>query len=215
MTITEKVYSALLIILVTLLSGGLAYGAVAAVRALVRAWASLDPQVEAGIIVGAATVLVSVIGVVVGKHLETRLLIRKEHREKKSPVYEKLIEFMFRASKDIRTGNTPPEEDFLDSMMVLSQNIMVWGSDDVLVAWVLWRQSGTDWATFKTGATDDSAHLMEKLIYAIRRDLGHGKKDLPRGAALAVLWSNIGKRKAAKGRQKDDPQSLPPAPNPG
>ena len=109
-------------------------------RATVRVLESLDSGIAVAIIAAAATVFVSVLSIVIGKVYESRALIQKEHREKKIPVYEDLIKFMFRVLMGTKTGDIPSEKEMIEFMSGFTQRMMVWGSDDVLYAWVQWRR---------------------------------------------------------------------------
>jgi len=163
-----------------------AYGLYIVVRESVRVFTSLDSDIAVSIIAAAATVFVSVLSIVLGKVYEARSLVQKEHREKKVPVYEDLMQFMFRVLMSSKTGEAVPEKEMLDFMIRFNQRIMVWGSDEVLASWVAWRRSAV------TGA--DPYGLMfsyEKLVLSIRRDLGHANKGLGTGDILRLFVNDI------------------------
>lgn len=173
-----------------LLLGGLACGLFVAVRATFQVLASINSSLAVAIIGASATVLVAVLSVVLGKIYEARSLIQKEHREKKIPVYEDLIAFVFRVLMGARTGRSPSEQEMIEFMMGFTQRVMVWGSDEVLTAWVKWRRL----ATSEVEMRSDPMKLMrnyEELILAIRRDLGHRNKGLQSGDILALFINDI------------------------
>lgn len=173
-----------------LLLAALAYGAFVAVRAAARVLASLDSDIAVAIIAAAATAFISVLSIVLGKAYESRALVHREHREKKIPVYEDLIKFMFRILMGAKTGDAPSEKEMLDFMSDFNQRIMVWGSDDVLAAWVKWRRAATSEADVKANPMEVML-LYEQLILTIRRDLGHKNKNLGRGDVLALFVNDI------------------------
>jgi len=163
-----------------------AYGLYVIVRESVRVFTSLDSDIAVAIIAAAATVFVSVLSIVLGKVYEARSLVQKEHREKKVPVYEDLMQFMFRILMSGKTGESVSEKEMMDFMVNFNQRIMVWGSDEVLASWVAWRK----------GAVSGSEPLRlmfryEELILAIRRDLGHGNKKLSTGDILSLFVNDI------------------------
>lgn len=166
------------------------YGALVAVRAAARVLASLDSDIAVAIIAAAATAFVSVLSIVLGKAYEARALIRREHREKKTPVYEDLIKFMFRILMGTKTGDTPTEKEMLDFMSDFNQRIMVWGSDDVLAAWVKWRRMAVNEEELKANPIKLML-LYEQLILTIRRDLGHKNNNLGAGDVLALFVNDI------------------------
>lgn len=167
-----------------------AYGAFVAIRAIASILVSLDSDIAVAIVAAAATVFVSVLSIVLGKVYESRAQIEKEHREKKIPVYEDLLKFMFDILMGGKTGTKPSESDMLVFMMNFTQRIMVWGADDVVAAWVKWKTSAADEEKAKANA-HHVMFLYEDLIKAIRRDLGHKNKGLERGDLLALFITDI------------------------
>lgn len=173
-----------------LLLAAFAYGSFVALRAAVRVLSSLDSDIAVAIVAAAATAFVSVLSIVLGKAYESRSVVQREHREKKIPVYEDLIKFMFRILMGVKTGEAPTEKEMLEFMSDFNQRIMVWGSDDVLAAWVKWRRT----ATSEADARANPMKLMllyEQLILTIRRDLGHKNKNLGTGDVLALFVNDI------------------------
>ena len=158
--------------------------------ALISAFSGLDAKFGAALVVAAGTVIVSVMSVVVSRFLETRTTIRKELREKKIPVYEDLISFMFKILMASKTGDEVTEQDMLKFMSDFTQRSMVWASDDVLNAWIKFRGASTNEAEI----IKNPFLLMfvyEDLIRAIRKDLGHKNKDLSQGKLLSLFINDI------------------------
>ncbi len=176
-----------------------AYGLFVSVRGAMRVLASLDSDLAIAIIAAAATVLVSVLSIVLGKAYESLALIQREHREKKIPVYEDLIKFMFRILMGSKTGDGPTEKEMLGFMSDFNQRIMVWGSDDVLAAWVKWRRAATSEANVKADPMKVML-LYEQLILTIRHDLGHRNKNLGQGDVLALFVNDIDQALKKKSR---------------
>ncbi|MCW5892623.1 MAG: hypothetical protein KIT14_19080 [bacterium] len=168
----------------------LLYGTIVAVRAGARVLASLDSDIAVAIIAAAATAFVSVLSIVLAKAYEARALVLKEHREKKTPVYEDLIKFMFRILMGAKTGKAPTEKEMLDFMSDFTQRVIVWGSDDVLAAWVKWRRTAVNAEALKTNPMTLML-LYEQLILTIRRDLGHKNQNLRTGDVLALFVNDI------------------------
>jgi hypothetical protein len=170
----------------------LACGLFATVRVAMRGLASLDSDISVATIAAAATVFVSVLSIILGKVYESRALIQREHREKKIPVYEDLIEFMFRILMGTKTGSPPTEEEMMRFMSNFNQRIMVWGSDDVLAAWVNWRRVATRQEVGNASVQGVKImFLYEELILTIRKDLGHKNKELGSGDILALFINDI------------------------
>jgi len=180
------------------LLGALGYGLFVAVRAALKVLASLDSDIAVAIIAAAATAFVSVLSIVLGKAFESRAILRREHRERKIPVYEDLIKFMFRILMGSKTGEVPTEKEMLEFMSDFNQRIMVWGADDELAAWVRWRRAATDPADLKAHPMNLML-LYEKVILTIRRDLGHNNRNLDTGDILALFINDIDQQLARGG----------------
>jgi hypothetical protein len=202
MTMNPKTRQTLSALVGLAVLAALSYGAFVAVRAATRVLASLDSDIAVAIIAATATAFISVLSIVLGKVYESRALVLKEHREKKTPVYEDLIKFMFRILMGAKTGDTPTEKETLDFMSDFTQRIMVWGSDDVLAAWVKWRRTAVNAEALKANPMK-LLLLYEQLILTIRRDLGHKNRNLGAGDVLALFVNDIDQQ--LKGRPANKP----------
>lgn len=67
----------------------------------------INPELAVGIIAACATVFVSVATVVISKKQEQKTLVESNIRQKKIPIYEKIIEFIFRLTFQDKTGAKP------------------------------------------------------------------------------------------------------------
>jgi hypothetical protein len=173
-----------------LIFAALLYGVFIIVSAATRVLTSLDSDIAVAIIAAAATAFVSVLSIVLAKAYEARALVRKEHREKKTPIYEDLIKFMFRTIMGTKTGNIPSEKETLDFLTDYTQRIMVWGSDDVLAAWVKWNRTSANIKELRENPINLML-LFEQLILTIRRDLGHKNINLHTGDLLSLFINDI------------------------
>lgn len=152
--------------------------------------ASLDSDIAVAIVAASAAGFVSVLSLVLSKAYESNALVRKEHREKKVPTYVALIEFVFRVVMGEKLGNKPSDAEILEFIYKFNQDIMIWGSDEVLGVWVKWRRTAMNAAEMKQNPMH-LIYLYEDLILAIRRDLGHKNRNLVRGDILSVFVSDI------------------------
>lgn len=189
---SPKIRQALSVIIGLLLTVSAVYFIYAGVRAIIRVFLSLNSDLAVAIIAAAATVLVSVISIVLAKVYEARELIKKEHREKKIPVYEELINFMVRILMSSKTGDAPSMQAIMDFMKDFTQKIMVWGSDDVLSAWVEWRRANLNEEKIKPDPAS-TLFAFEKLILVIRKDLGHKNAQIERGDILTIFINDMDK----------------------
>ena len=167
---------------------GLVWGLYTVLARLVAHLMTLSPNVAASIIAASATVLVATLSVLLAKRLEIRTLIFKEHRDKKIPIYESLIKFFFDAMFKAKKGAPVSEAEILDFLQGFVEKITVWGSDDVLKAVIAFKSQAPD-----VIAQDPAKSLfvLENMLFAIRRDLGHKNKNLKQGDLLSLFVTDI------------------------
>jgi len=169
-----------LIVLLALLAC-LGAGAWGAWKALTR----LSPQVSTAVIAGVVTVLVSVFSVLWSKRVDKQREIEQEQRKQKIPVYEEFIAFLFRILLADKLGDQPvTEKEMMKFVSGFAQKILVWGSDDVLAAYAVFRRLG-DTSSVQT------VLAIEKLLFAIRADVGHRNKNLRTGDLLSIFVNDL------------------------
>lgn len=157
-------------------------------RLLWEAFSQVNSTVATGMVTASATIIVSVISVLVAKRLEFRAALAKEHREKKIPFYEGMVNFIFRMTFADKLGLEPiTEKEMAQQMASFTENLIVWGADEVIDAWFKFRNKSLN-------SDIGSVTLMfeiEDLLLAIRRDLGHENKGLTRGKVLGLFINDI------------------------
>jgi hypothetical protein len=117
-------------------------GAFFLLRFLWVVFQGVNPTVGAGFVAAAATIMVSVISVLIAKRLEQRTLLMKEHRDKKIPFYEEMVQFVFRMAFADKLGLPAlTEQQIVEKMAGFTQNLVVWGSEGVILAWFTFRNS--------------------------------------------------------------------------
>lgn len=175
------------------LLGGAAYGLVIAIRASFQVLTTLNSDIAVAIIAASATAFVSAVSIVLGKIYESHLTVQKELRERKVLAYEGLLSFIFKVFMGGKIGKAPTEEEMVQFMFEYNQKMMIWGSDSVLAEWSTWRkllQENVD--------SDGKAFLpamlqYEKLIFAVRKDLGHKNTNIKPGDVLALFINDLHK----------------------
>jgi len=150
---------------------------------------SIDPQLGAGLIVASATVIVSVISILFSKRQEHKIDISNQLREKKLPIYEKIIEVIFLITFAEKIGKEQPsEEELIKFFADTTRDLVIWGSKDILVAF----------ANFKDGIAElsegeNAAKAMisvEDFLFALRKDLGHSDSK-KRGDILRLYINDL------------------------
>ena len=169
---------------------GLGWGLYTVLQRLTAHLTTLNPNVLASIIAATATVLVATVTVLLAKYFETRTLVFKEHRDKKVPIYEKLIKFFYDTMYQSKEGKTVSEAEMVKFLKGFVEELTVWGSDDVLKAFGDFKRQSPE-----VIAQDPAKSLfvLENMLFAIRRDLGHKNKNLTQGDILALFVTDIDK----------------------
>jgi hypothetical protein len=154
------------------------------------AFSSLNPTVAAGLLVASATIIVSIISVLISKQIERKTIISNELREKKVPIYEELIEFIFRVTFSQKKGEEPiSEKELTEKMIKFTQNLVIWGADEVINAFYKFRMAGVE---MQTGAPSiEIMFRVEDMLFAIRKDLGHKNKGMKQGKILGLFVNDI------------------------
>ena len=172
-----------LLILVGLLVGG-GYAVYVGVR-------------DAPSVVGAlVTALGAVLAVVAGRIYETRMAIEQARRERMAPIYERLFETFYSGA----SGKEVAEEEMQAFFEQLAQRLIVWGPTPVIHAFTKWKNEvqlheGSPQALFE----------FEKLLLAMRLDLGTKSSDLASGDLLRVFINDVDDHLPApeSGEQRD------------
>lgn len=165
------------------------FGIYKIIQSLLNIFAQLNPTVVAGIIAATATIMVSVFSVLVAKHLEQKAVLLKEHRERKTPIYEEMVKLIFRFAFAEKIGLPPLTEKELTAKMAwITENLVVWGSDDLLIAWNRFRTYSIN---HSENSKFDVLFEVEKLLLAIRKDLGHSNRGIVKGKILGLFVNDI------------------------
>lgn len=186
---THKKYEVILSVIGLAAIAATIFGLYKLLQLLWEIFAQLNPTVGAGIIAATATIIVSVFSVLVAKYLEQKAVLLKEHRERKTPIYEEMVKLIFRFAFADKIGLPPlTEQEIITKMAWFTENLVIWGSDDLLLAWNRFR-------TYSIQNSDNPSFSMlfevEKLLMAIRKDLGHGNKGIARGKILGLFVNDI------------------------
>lgn len=147
-------------------------------------FADLDPQVSAAIAVALSAVVVVPL---------TRWFDRKKYREeplqsRKVEVYSRFVRGLVGA---MLSGKDSLESDLKEFFADITPDLTIWASDEVLRRWSVMRRRFAD----EHYQNIDAAVLMieiEDLMKAVRRDLGHGNKNLQSGDILGLWVNDVG-----------------------
>ena len=155
-------------------------------------FSSVDPKLGAGLVAASATILVSLFSVLVSKHLERKAEILAHLREKKIPTYEKIINFIFSLTFAEKVGRKQPsEKEMIKFMAEITQELVIWGSDEMLEAFYKFRMMSIENADGNSENPYDVLFMVEDLLLAIRKDLGHKNKNISRGKILGLFVNDL------------------------
>lgn len=173
------------------------YGLIVFGRASLSVLRTLNSELAIAIVAAAATGLVSVVSIVLGRVVEFRGKTKELNREKKVPVYEDLISFMMRLLMGQKVGKAPSEAEIVEFMLEFTQRLMVWGSDEVLVSWVKFRKLALDTERMKSNPMELML-IFEGLVKDIRTDLGHSNTGIGSGDVLSLFVNDLDKHIKSK-----------------
>ena len=146
---------------------------------------TVNAQIAAQIIGTSGTVLAAVIAVVLGQVYSKRRDIREAQRVAKIDTYNAFVKQITDALMD----GTPSQIDLKKFYKEFTAKLMLAGSEDVVNAINEWRKSSN---------TDLKQNFLalDKLLRALRCDLGHNNRRLEKGA-LVKLYLNPDAQKIA------------------
>lgn len=166
----------------------IAFITVYSVKALYILLISIDATVAAALITGAVTIFISVISVLISKHSEQETTIRNEHRQKKIPIYEELIEFVFKIMKAVREKKPVDDSEVIEFMTKFIQKLLIWGADEVVSSFYEFMQASRN---SERGDSITIILALEDVLLKIRKDLGHDNKNIGKGKLLGLFINDI------------------------
>lgn len=147
-----------------------------------------EPGITASVIGALAAVSVGI-----WTHYSTRRReINSRHFVEKKNAYRHLIDLIFDLFKAQKNSQALSESETLERMLEFKKEVMVWGDQDVIQALENYENKVT--ASEQNGkeqlSTDDPHQLLmivDDLLMAIRKDLGHKDTQLKRGSLVGML----------------------------
>jgi hypothetical protein len=179
-----------LIVIIGAIGAGVFYGG----RAVIHTFRHLNKEVSAALVTGGAAFVVTIATALLARYFDRRQATEQAERAARVPVYEDFVKGLLgllgiaKAEED--RGTIDPA-DARKMMSAFTEKIIIWGSDDVIRAWVDWRYAAAalgDRQQTDAEAIQSMLHL-EKLLLTFRHDLGLRNKGLRRGDILR-LWVN-------------------------
>lgn len=132
----------------------------------------------AAIITAGATIYVAI----KTKKAERLKEIEQELRKQKAPIYEEFSDFLL--NKVLK--NQASNEEMLEFIIKFNQKMIVFGDDKVIRSWVNFRN-----AVQNEEFQYDVLFKIEKVLFAIRSDMGHSNKELKEGDLLTLFINDM------------------------
>ncbi|MQR84368.1 hypothetical protein GFV16_00215 [Bacillus megaterium] len=151
-----------------------------------KAFLTIDPRITAALI----TSLLAVLGITIPKFLEKKMEIEQHLRDKKSDTYKELVTLIFQMLMGSKMGKPLNEKALIEKMSSLTENLILWGSPDVIKAYKAYRM-GLVKREMNSKVTLTEIDVMEALLLAIRKDMGHKDKNLVRGDILSLFINDL------------------------
>jgi hypothetical protein len=141
----------------------------------------VDPGVASAVATGFFAFVVTLAGVLSTRYYERRKALDEQIRARKTPIYEELIEGLFAQLHELSDGGEIDAGATANLLRRLTPKLIIWGSDDVVVAWSRWRRD------VRTLQGAEVLFAFESLLSAIRKDLGHKGTNVVPGDLLGLF----------------------------
>ncbi len=164
----------------------LVWGGYQIISIFIDFFSKLDRTVAVAVVAASATVMTSVLTVVLGRYFEVRLARETAHRERKIPLYDEFLGKLFSVfadndSEENELGNLVP---FLRDV---HRKLVLWSGPEVVKAYADWQ------TTLRVQAGSPTAQVMIKMInffLALRSDLGHSNKGITPDHLVGLMLRN-------------------------
>lgn len=147
-------------------------------------------KLDAVIIVGLVTGLVSLTGAIISSIVTKIVDYRKSRQEyltqKREKPYGEFVEMIYQVQKNIKEPGTYSDEQMLEDLSKFSKQITLWGSSRVINKWIEFRENSSDPEKAK-----NNLFLMEEIMNDMRKDLG--LKKVKKGDLLGFFINDIRK----------------------
>lgn len=156
---------------------------------------SAYPELSVAMLTG----LLAFISVIVGKYFENRYIIKNKIREERQKIYTEFLDWLIENVLYAEISNNDNIEPELKKMQ---KNMTIYASDKVLKAWSKFKDIAMNSDLNKKRMNDEQktkfyikneAPYIEKLILAIRKDLGYKNKNIKQYDILKLYIGDLNK----------------------
>lgn len=158
---------------------------VVGVVVLLQGFLKLNVTLQTGIATAVSVIIVAIIGYFTNKSRDMRKSVEQAMRPKKLELYEEFITFFLLIMGKEGVVKRPSQKEIMDFFVKSNPLIVTYGSNEVIEKWGKLR------VTLADGEPEKNLFLIEDLMQAIRKDLGHSKKGSARGDILRLFVNDI------------------------
>ena len=167
----------------TILTTTLAIAALLPIGWLIWYFISIIQQANPNVKAGLVGVLGLILAALLAHHYTKRRETIARHFSDKRQGYMNIINILFDIISSTKSGKKLSEKQLADKMMTFKKALIVWGGPEVIETWNKFE------ITSSSGNLEANEMIiqMEKILRAIRKDLGHDDRSLKFGS----LWGLI------------------------
>lgn len=151
------------------------------------------------VVTALATVTTAIVTTLIAKNNDLRLQVRAEQKDSKVLIYEELTQFFFKIifsskvkNKEVETEQKDQEGEIVEFLVNYTPKIIMWGSDEVLREFYLFRSKSVSAGSDPKKVTEIIIKF-EELLFSIRKDLGHKNRNLRKGNILGLFVNDYEK----------------------
>lgn len=148
-------------------------------REILRIYGRADADVKLGVLTAAGSALAFVINNAVQASRERRARLFESKRE----AYDRFFQFLFSIFEAQRKGQEFEDENAVDNFQDFVRSVMTWGSAETVNAVNQYQQQ----SLAALGNFQNSFIATERLLRALRKDLGHSDNQLKNFALTKLL----------------------------
>jgi len=139
------------------------------------AW-MLGDLVAAAIVAGAAPIIASLSLAIWDEHTSAKEMAEVERRGRRGEAYAEFLAFLSDATTRLDDESLPDDYELSDSRQTsLVQNLMVWGSDELIEMWNDFRE-----ADFESLPETEKREWYARLLAQVRREVRGRRSDIDR-----------------------------------
>lgn len=148
---------------------------------LVWVFITSPKSIGAPVTAALATIIVSVLSVLLTKYLERKMVIEEKHREIKIPIYDKWATTSLEFINKRKVSDKDVKELFKTNI-----SLLVWSSEDFIKEYGKWKAS-----TQNQTDPENTLFDFEKALMEMRKDLGHADKNIEQGDLLRIFITDV------------------------